>query len=121
MDDRHKDTNDFLKKTIETSSGETITTLGGDPFKDLADAFNGLDPLPSLEEENRKLKLINKNIQTKLNETQRELDRLKKNVNLSCEEMLRILRDGQEYGHTEDYTEDKRLELKKHYNWKDSL
>ena len=115
MDDKNK------QQIIPPNSQPTITTNSFDPMGDLARAFNGLDPLPSLEEENKKLKLINKNIQTKLNETQRELDRLKKNVNLSCEEMLRILRDGQEYGHTEDYTEDKRLELKKHYNWKDSL
>jgi hypothetical protein len=86
---------------------EVLDTM--DPMGDLAKAFNGLDPFPGLEEENRRLKLINKRIQTKLNETQRELDKLKKNVNLSCEEMLRILRDGQEYGHTEDYTEEKKF------------
>tara|TARA_R100000664_G_C2712927_1_gene109023 strand:+ start:66 stop:401 length:336 start_codon:yes stop_codon:yes gene_type:complete len=92
-----------------------------DPMGDLAKAFNGIDVFPSLEQENRKLKEINKNIQTKLNQTERELAKLKENVNLSCKEMMRILGDGQEYGHTEDYTEAKRLELKKHYNWKDSL
>ncbi len=92
-----------------------------DPMGDLAKAFNGIDVFPSLEQENRKLKQICKDIQTKLNQTERELETLKKNVNLTCEEMLKILRDGQEYGHTEDYTEEKRLELKKHYNWKDSL
>jgi hypothetical protein len=79
------------------------------------------DVFPSIEQENRKLKEINRNIQTKLNQTERELAKLKENVNLTCEEMLRIMRDGQEYGHTEDYTEQKRLELKKHYSWKDKL
>ncbi|MAL47351.1 hypothetical protein [Hyphomonas sp.] len=76
-----------------------------DPMGDLAKAFNGIDVFPSLEQENRKLKEINKNIQTKLNQTERELAKLKENVNLSCQEMMRILGDGQEYGHTEDYTE----------------
>ena len=88
---------------------------------DLEKTFNGIDVFPSLEQENRKLKQICKDIQTKLNQTERELSKLKQNVNLTCEEMLRILRDGQEYGHTEDYTEQKRLELKKHYSWKDML
>ena len=92
-----------------------------DPMGDLAKAFNGIDVFPSLEQENRKLKEINKNIQTKLNQTERELAKLKENVNLSCKEMMRILGDGQEYGHTEDYTEAKRLELKKQYSWKDKL
>ena len=78
-----------------------------DPMGDLAKAFNGIDPFPSLEEENKRLKQINKNIQTKLNQTERELAKLKDNVNLTCKEMLAILRDGQEYGHTEDYTEQK--------------
>lgn len=79
-----------------------------DPMGDLAKAFNGLDPFPGIEEENRRLKSINKNIQTKLNQTERELAKLKENVNLSCQEMMRILGDGQEYGHTEDYTEEKK-------------
>ena len=79
-----------------------------DPMGDLAKAFNGIDVFPSLEQENRKLKEINKNIQTKLNQTERELAKLKENVNLSCKEMMRILGDGQEYGHTEDYTESKK-------------
>jgi len=92
-----------------------------DPMGDLEKTFNGIDVFPSLEQENRKLKQICKDIQTKLNQTERELSKLKQNVNLTCEEMLRILRDGQEYGHTEDYTEQKRLELKKHYSWKDML
>jgi|TARA_R100000654_G_scaffold5584_2_gene15532 hypothetical protein len=92
-----------------------------DPMGDLAKAFNNIDVFPSLEIENRKLKQICKDIQTKLNQTERELETFKKNINLNCEEMLKILRDGQEYGHTVDYTEEKRLELKKHYNWKDSL
>jgi hypothetical protein len=92
-----------------------------DPMGDLEKAFNNIDVFPSIEQENRKLKEINRNIQTKLNQTERELAKLKENVNLTCEEMLRIMRDGQEYGHTEDYTEQKRLELKKHYSWKDKL
>ena len=79
-----------------------------DPMGDLAKAFNGIDVFPSLEQENRKLKEINKNIQTKLNQTERELAKLKENVNLNCKEMMRILGDGQEYGHTEDYTESKK-------------
>tara|TARA_Y100001937_G_scaffold51522_1_gene71505 strand:+ start:331 stop:609 length:279 start_codon:yes stop_codon:yes gene_type:complete len=78
-----------------------------DPIGDLEKAFNGIDVWPTLEQENRKLKEINKNIQTKLNQTERELAKLKENVNLTCKEMLAILRDGQEYGHTEDYTEQK--------------
>ena len=79
-----------------------------DPMGDLAKAFNGIDVFPSLEQENRKLKQICKDIQTKLNQTERELAKLKENVNLTCEEMMRILGDGQEYGHTEDYTESKK-------------
>ena len=78
-----------------------------DPIGDLEKAFNGIDVWPTLEQENRKLKEINKNIQTKLNQTERELAKLKENVNLTCKEMLAILRDGQEYGHTENYTEQK--------------
>ena len=85
-----------------------------DPMGDLAKAFNGIDVFPSLEQENRKLKEINKNIQTKLNQTERELAKLKENVNLSCQEMMRILGDGQEYGHTEDYRKKMRL---KFYIW----
>jgi len=92
-----------------------------DPMGDLEKAFNGLEPSLTLEEENRRLKKICKDIQTKLNQTERELSKLKQNVNLTCEGMLQILRDGQEYGHTEDYTEQKRLEIKKHYSWKDKL
>ena len=92
-----------------------------DPMGDLAKTFNGIDVFPSLEQENRKLKQINKDIQTKLNQTQRELDKLKENVNLTCQEMLQIMRDGQEYGHTEDYTESKKTDLEKHYSWKDKL
>ena len=87
-----------------------------DPMGDLVKAFNGIDPHRSLEEENRKLKQICKDIQTKLNQTERELSKLKQNVNLTCEEMLKILRDGESYAHVEDYTE-----LQKHYSWKDKL
>tara|TARA_R100000081_G_C4706023_1_gene110213 strand:+ start:113 stop:361 length:249 start_codon:yes stop_codon:yes gene_type:complete len=76
-----------------------------DPFQDLADAFNGEDN--TLETEVRKLREANKKLQTTLNQTERELAQLKKNVNLTCEEMLKIMRDGQEYGHTPDYTEKK--------------
>ena len=43
-------------------------------------------------------------------------EQLKKNVNITCEEMLKILRDGESYGHVEDYTE-----LQRHYSWKDKL
>jgi len=108
MDDRHKETNEFLAKQKEY---ENL-----DPMGDLAKAFNGLEPSPSLEEENRKLKKICRDIQAKLNQTERELSKLKKNVNVTCEEMLKILRDGESYGHVEDYTE-----LEKHYSWKDKL
>ena len=113
MSDRHKETNDFLAKQKEY---ENL-----DPMGDLAKTFSGIDPFPTLEEENRKLKKLCKDIQTKLNQTERELSKLKENVNLTCQEMLGILRDGQEYGHIEDYTEPKKTELAKHYNWKDSL
>ena len=79
-----------------------------DPMGDLAKTFNGIDPFPGLEEENRRLREINKSIQTKLNQTERELEALRKNVNKSCEEMLRIMGDAQEYGHLDDYTESKK-------------
>ena len=124
-------------KLIPPNNQPTITTSPGvkmsdkltpqeeydnlDPMGDLAKTFNGIDVFPSLEQENRKLKQINKDIQTKLNQTQRELDKLKENVNLTCQEMLQIMRDGQEYGHTEDYTESKKTDLEKHYSWKDKL
>lgn len=124
-------------KVIPPNNQPTITTSPGvkmsdkltpqeeydnlDPMGDLAKTFSGIDPFPTLEEENRKLKKLCKDIQTKLNQTERELSKLKENVNLTCQEMLGILRDGQEYGHTEDYTEPKKTELAKHYNWKDSL
>jgi|TARA_Y100000015_G_scaffold41658_1_gene48035 DNA-directed RNA polymerase specialized sigma subunit len=85
-----------------------------DPMGDLAKAFNNVSP--SLEEEVKRLKEANKKLQTTLNETQRNLEQLKKNVNITCEEMLKILRDGESYGHVEDYTE-----LEKHYAWKDKL
>ena len=84
-----------------------------DPMQDLADAFSGTTTL-TFEDECKRLKEINKSIeincriQTKLNETQRELDSLKSKVNMTCQDMLAILRDGQEYGHTEDYTEEKK-------------
>ena len=106
MDDRHKETNEFLAKQKEYDNL--------DPMGDLEKAFNNV-PL-SLEEEVKRLKEANKKLQRTLNETERNLEKLKKNVNLTCEEMLSILRDGESYGHTEDYTE-----LKKHYAWKDKL
>ena len=79
-----------------------------DPMGDLVKAFNGMDPYPSLEEENRKLKKIVKDIQTKLNQTERELDKFKKNVNITCEKVLDIMRGNESYGHTDDYTESKK-------------
>ena len=124
-------------KVIPPNNQPTITTSPGvkmsdkltpqeeydnlDPMGDLAKTFSGIDPFPTLEEENRKLKKLCKDIQTKLNQTERELSKLKENVNLTCQEMLGILRDGQEYCHIEDYTEPKKTELATHYNWKDSL
>ncbi len=50
-----------------------------DPMGDLAKAFNNISP--SLEEEVKRLKKANKKLQTTLNETQRNLEQLKKNVN----------------------------------------
>ena len=85
-----------------------------DPMGDLAKALNNVSP--SLEDEIKRLKEANKKLQTTLNETQRNLEQLKKNVNITCEEMLKILRDGESYGHVEDYTE-----LQRHYSWKDKL
>ena len=35
--------------------------------------------------------------------------------------MLEILRDGESYGHTEDYTESKKTHYENHLKWKDSL
>ena len=96
MADRHKETNDFLKKVSTTN-----TTMMWDPFKDLADAFNGLTPV-NLESEVKRLREANKKLQRTLNETQRNLEKLKKNVNITCEEMLKILRDGENYGHLDD-------------------
>ena len=92
-EDRHKETNDFLKD------------VHYDPFKDLADAFNGVDN--DLEAEVKRLRAANRKLQTTLNQTERSLQELRKQVNLTCEEVLRIMRDGQEYGHIEDYTEKK--------------
>jgi phage shock protein A len=77
-----------------------------DPMKDLADAFNGVDN--DLENEITRLRAANKKLQRTLNQTQRNLDELQKNINLTCSKVLDILRDGQEYGHIEDYTEIKR-------------
>ena len=77
-----------------------------DPMKDLADAFNGVDN--DLENEITRLRAANKKLQRTLNQTQRNLDELQKNINLTCSKVLDIMRDGQEYGHIEDYTEIKR-------------
>lgn len=77
-----------------------------DPMKDLADAFNGVDN--DLENEIKRLRAANRKLQTTLNQTQRNLDELQKNINLTCSKVLDILRDGQEYGHIEDYTEIKK-------------
>ncbi len=74
-----------------------------DPMKDLADAFNGVDN--DLENEIKRLRAANRKLQTTLNQTQRNLDELQKNINLTCSKVLDILRDGKEYGHIEDYTE----------------
>lgn len=76
-----------------------------DPFQDLADAFNGVDN--DLEAEVKKLRAANRRLQTTLNQTERSLQELQKQVNLTCEEVLKIMRDGQEYGHIDDYTEKK--------------
>jgi seryl-tRNA synthetase len=59
-------------------------------------------------ETQKRLREANKKLQTTLNQTQRNLDELQKNINLTCSKVLDILRDGQEYGHIEDYTEIKR-------------
>tara|TARA_R100000482_G_scaffold117699_1_gene61403 strand:- start:794 stop:1021 length:228 start_codon:yes stop_codon:yes gene_type:complete len=75
-------------------------------MKDLADAFNGVDN--DLENEITRLRAANKKLQRTLNQTQRNLDELQKNINLTCSKVLDILRDGQEYGHIEDYTEIKK-------------
>ena len=92
-----------------------------DPMGDLAKTFNDLEPSLTLEEENRRLKKICRDIQTKLNQTERELQKLKDNVNITCKDMLEILRDGESYGHTEDYTESKKTHYENHLKWKDSL
>lgn len=96
MADRHKETNDFLKNISTTDQ-----TMMWDPFKDLADSFNGLTPV-NLESEVKRLREANKKLQRTLNETQRNLDKLKSNVNVTCQEMLKILRDGENYGHLDD-------------------
>ncbi len=76
------------------------------PMKVLTTSLNGVDN--DLENEIKRLREANKKLQTTLNQTQRNLDELQKNINLTCSKVLDILRDGQEYGHIEDYTEIKR-------------
>tara|TARA_Y100000004_G_scaffold190206_1_gene246995 strand:- start:344 stop:571 length:228 start_codon:yes stop_codon:yes gene_type:complete len=75
-------------------------------MKVLTTSLNGVDN--DLENEIKRLREANKKLQTTLNQTQRNLDELQKNINLTCSKVLDILRDGQEYGHIEDYTEIKR-------------
>ena len=76
------------------------------PMKVLTTSLNGANN--DLENEIKRLREANKKLQTTLNQTQRNLDGLQKNINLTCSKVLDILRDGQEYGHIEDYTEIKR-------------
>ena len=76
------------------------------PMKVLTTSLNGVDN--DLENEIKRLREANKKLQTTLNQTQRNLDELQKNINLTCSKVLDILRDGQEYGHIEDYTEIKK-------------
>ena len=76
------------------------------PMKVSTTSLNGVDN--DLENEIKRLREANKKLQTTLNQTQRNLDELQKNINLTCSKVLDILRDGQEYGHIEDYTEIKR-------------
>ena len=76
------------------------------PMKVLTTSLNGANN--DLENEIKRLREANKKLQTTLNQTQRNLDELQKNINLTCSKVLDILRDGQEYGHIEDYTEIKR-------------
>ena len=90
-----------MADNIPPNNHPTITTNSFDPMGDLARAFNGLTPV-NLENEVKRLKEANKKLQRTLNETQRNLDKLKKNVNITCEEMLKILRDGENYGHLDD-------------------
>ena len=76
------------------------------PMKVLTTSLNGANN--DLENEIKRLREANKKLQTTLNQTQRNLDELQKNINLTGSKVLDILRDGQEYGHIEDYTEIKR-------------
>ena len=76
------------------------------PMKVLTTSLNGANN--DLENEIKRLREANKKLQTTLNQTQRNLDELQKNINLTCSKVLDILRDGQEYGHIEDYTEIKK-------------
>jgi len=86
-----------------------------DPMGDLARAFNNVPE--TQDEEIKRLKEANKKLQRTLNETERNLETLKKNVNLTCADMLSILRDGESYGHIDD----EKADLRKHYSWKDKL
>ena len=88
-----------------------------DPMGDLEKAFNGIDPTPTLEEENRKLREANKKLQTSVNQLERNIAELQKNVSLTCEKVLDILRGNESYGHIDD----EKVDLKKHYSWKDKL
>ena len=78
-----------------------------DPMQDLADAFNSNIPVDK-DAEIRQLKEANKKLQTTLNKTQRSLDELTKHVTLTCDKVLSIMRDGEHYHRTEDYTESKK-------------
>ena len=76
------------------------------PMKVLTTSLNNVGE--TQDGEIKRLREANKKLQRTLNETERNLEKLKKNVNLTCEEMLSILRDGESYGHIEDYTEIKK-------------
>ena len=54
-----------------------------------------------MEEEIKKLKDIIISLNEKLKETEKSLAELKKNVDVTCEQVLSILRDGENYHHTD--------------------
>ena len=64
------------------------------PMKVLTTSLNGANN--DLENEIKRLREANKKLQTTLNQTQRNLDELQKNINLTCSKVLDILRDHQD-------------------------
>ena len=56
-------------------------------------------------EEVEKLKNVIVKLSTRLEETEKNLAELQKAVNKTCEEVLAILRDGENYHKLQDYTE----------------